>query len=89
MIYVAVFFLAFFGDIGWTMYFLEVEKDHAIRAAAWSSFIVAMGGISTFEYVKDPLIIIPAVLGSFAGVWVTMRWSKIKFEWHQFWGSST
>ena len=77
-IHVAVFLCAFFGDIGWTMYFREVEKDRAARAGLWSMFIIIAGGFSVFQYAHNLWYLVDSAFGSFAGVVAAMRWAKIK-----------
>lgn len=76
--YFLVFLAAFLGDIGWTMYFKEVAEDRAVRASLWSAFIVLCGGFSVFEYAHDLKYLIASVIGSFFGVYITMRWSAIR-----------
>jgi hypothetical protein len=76
MTHLFVFLAAFLGDVGWTMYFKEVEKDRAMRAGLWSSFIVLCGGFSVFEYAHNLVYLIDSVVGSFMGVYWTMRWTK-------------
>lgn len=81
MTHVLVFLAAFLADVGWTMYFKEVEKDRAMRAGLWSTFIVCCGGLSVYEYAHNLIYLVDSIIGSYLGVWATMRW-KIVTEWY-------
>ena len=76
--HVLVFVAAFLGDVGWTMYFKEVERDRAARAGLWSMFIILTGGFSVFQYAHDMWYLVDSAAGSFCGVVWTMRWVKMR-----------
>jgi hypothetical protein len=75
-----VFLAALLGDIGWTMYFKEVENDRAARAGCWSAFVVLAGGFSVFQYAHNLWYLADSAVGSFLGVYVTMRYEQIFYS---------
>jgi hypothetical protein len=76
MTYLLVFLASVAADVCWTMYFLEVGKARAARAATWSALIVACGAFSIVEYAHDPKYILAAVFGCWVGTYGTMKWGK-------------
>ena len=76
MSYVLVFLAVAAADVCWTHYFIETTNKHAVKAAAWSALIVALGAFTTVSYVHERGLIIAAVFGAFAGTWATIRFKK-------------
>ena len=61
-------------DIAWAMYVIKVDKRDAVRAGAWSSLIMVFGSYVAISYIGDHKFIIAAVLGSFIGTYITVKY---------------
>lgn len=71
-----VFFSVFFGDICWTRYIQTVGQGAALRAAIWNSLILALGGFTVVEYTTNHWLLLPAILGGFAGTLLAVMSKK-------------
>ena len=72
MMYVVVFVLTVIADVCWTRYTLAVNDRRKLRAASWSAGIVAIGSITTIEYVGSHWLALSAVAGAFVGTWIAL-----------------
>ena len=54
-------------------YTKNVIKKNAALAGLYASAIVVTNAIVTISYVTDHWMVVPAVLGAFAGTWVAVR----------------
>ena len=73
-----VFLAVTFADGLWTLYIIATAKNRILLASSASATIIATGSLVTVEYVKHPILIIPAALGAFVGTYITMKYSKWK-----------
>jgi hypothetical protein len=76
MNYLWVFLASVAADVCWTLYFIEVGKARAARAATWSSLIVACGCFAVIQYSHEPMLMLAAIAGSWVGTYGTMKWGK-------------
>ena len=77
MDYVVTFVAMFFVDIIFAYYLKAVGNDKAVRAALWASVIVLLNVVAVISYTENHFMIIPAVLGAFAGTFVGVRHNKL------------
>ena len=76
--HVLVFFGMVLADVAWTLYFIETGRGKALAAGFWSAAIVAISAFLTVSYVHDRMLVVPAVLGAFAGTAATVWWKNRK-----------
>lgn len=76
--YVLVVIALTLADMCWTMYFIETSNKQAVRAGVWSSLIVLCSSYATVSFVDDKRFITAAIIGSFLGTYVTIKWVKKK-----------
>ena len=72
-VWLAVFLSTAAADVAWTMYFIETENRHAVKASAWSTAIVAFGSFTTFQFVHNAWLITATLAGAFAGTYATVK----------------
>lgn len=72
--FVVVLMFMILQDIAWAMYVIKVDKRDAVRAGAWSSLIMVFGSYVAISYIGDHKFIIAAVLGSFIGTYITVKY---------------
>lgn len=78
MIFWLVVFLATMGaDYAWTKYIAAAAAKHPHKAAAWSAAIILVGAVNIISYTQNHWLIIPAVLGAYAGTWLAV-WRDTK-----------
>lgn len=68
-----VFAATFALDFVWAYYTKALNECAEWRAAWWAAGIMILGGIAQVGYVNDPVLLIPAALGAFAGTFVAVR----------------
>ena len=86
-----VFVATLLVDFCWTRYNVHSAAKHAHRAAAWSAGIILFGFVNVVSYTADHWLVIPALLGAYAGTWVAIRcgdesgkawrWIKAAIRW--------
>ena len=69
-----VFALMFALDFVWVGYTRSIVSNHALRAASWAATLVLLNGAVTIAYVADPWLLIPTILGAFAGAYGAIWW---------------
>ena len=72
MKFLAVFLFVFVSDAIWTFYIANTARGNAFLAAIFSALTVLLGMTATIIIVADPGYIVPAVLGAFAGTYLTV-----------------
>ena len=76
---ILIFLATAVSDVLWVFYIRRTSKGKAISAAAFSSFIVLLGGLVVLAYVDNMWYLIPAALGAFAGTIISIK-LDIKFD---------
>jgi hypothetical protein len=66
------FALMFALDIVWALYTQSMVAGQAVRASSYAAAIQLFTGALVLEYTKDPMLLIPAGLGAFAGTYVVI-----------------
>jgi uncharacterized membrane protein len=77
MNYLIVFLATFFADVAWTLYLIKVEERKPVQSALWGCVIFLFGAITTTHYIANKLMLIPALVGSFLGVYVIVQWKRV------------
>lgn len=66
----------FITDVCWALYFIKLEERKGIAAGSYASIIYLLGVFTVTHYVSDFTLIIPAIIGSFLGTWLTIEWKR-------------
>ena len=80
--YIFTFVCMFVTDIVYTQLLKSVQNDKPFAASIWASAITFLGGVAIINYTNDNMMIIPAVLGAFAGTYVGMKFHLHEKKWH-------
>lgn len=59
----------FVTDVCWAFYINHVKEGTALKAASWATFMLGIGAFGVISYVSNPWLLIPALLGAFAGTY--------------------
>lgn len=76
MIYIQIivaFVAMFFLDYVFALYTKKVIDEKPAQAGFFASAIVLCNAIVTINFVDNPWMIIPTLLGAFAGTWTAVR----------------
>jgi len=80
--YIFTFLSMFVTDIVYTQLLKSVQNDRPLSSSICASAITFLGGIAIINYTNDNMMIIPAVLGAFAGTYVGMKFHLHEKKWH-------
>ncbi len=67
-----------FANMCNTLYFRNVAKKNAHAAAFWSAMLILVNAITIIHYVEDQAYILAALLGTYMGTFLTLKWEQIK-----------
>lgn len=70
---VVAFVSTFAADFCWALYFRHVADRRPVWAGFWSTSCLMLGSVVTISYVHDPILLVPALLGGFAGTFVVVE----------------
>jgi hypothetical protein len=70
---VLLFAVAVLVDFLWVFYTLAITKHQAFRAASFGVMIYASSAFGTFTFVHRPLYMVPLLVGSFIGTFLSIR----------------
>ena len=73
---VVVFFALFVTDILWSFYIDAVKDGVPLKSATWAALMFGVGTIGVINYVVNPWLVVPALLGCFCGTYVGVYWNK-------------
>jgi hypothetical protein len=76
------YIFTFVTDIVYTQLLKSVQNDRPMASSIWASAITFLGGVAIINYTNDNMMIIPAVLGAFAGTYVGMKFHLHEKKWH-------
>lgn len=74
--FILVFAISAIGDVFWTLYFVEIGKKNAFKAALWGSVIMLIAGVTVINYTHSPYLIIASTGGAFVGTYFTVKFGK-------------
>jgi len=67
-----IFGVVFALDWVWTQYIIKVAEKRPTESAFWSMGTIMLSGAAAVEYVKEPLLLIPAGAGAFLATWMAV-----------------
>lgn len=73
---VAVFVAATALDFACARYNIAVGDRQAALAGVYSVGILFFSGLNVIGYTHEPLLLVPALMGTFVGTWFAVRTSK-------------
>jgi hypothetical protein len=76
LIFTAVLVATLVTDALWALYLIEVEERAPLLAASYGSSIHILTAFTVISYTENYLYLIPLVLGSFAGTYLTVKYKK-------------
>lgn len=76
MKFLLVLFCVFLGNIIWTLGVSYVAQMKALSSANYSALMELMALIAVITIVTEPVYIIPAVIGAWAGTYLTIIWLR-------------
>lgn len=69
---VYIFGVVFALDWVWTRYIITVANKNPLESAFWSAGTIMLSGAAAVEYVKEPLLLIPAGAGAWLATWMAV-----------------
>ena len=72
--YAVTFFAVFFTDIIYTYYLKSVQHNSVWKASFWATACTATASIAVINYTENHWMLIPSLLGAFAGTWFGMKY---------------
>jgi hypothetical protein len=72
--YFITFFAVFFTDIIYTYYLKSVQHNSVWKASFWATACTATASIAVINYTENHWMLIPSLLGAFAGTWFGMKY---------------
>lgn len=73
MDYLITFLALFFTDIINALYIKAINNERPLFASLWATLVTLAAGVAIINYTKDNLMLIPALLGAFAGTYVGLK----------------
>jgi hypothetical protein len=61
------------GDVCWAHYTRAIALHDRLKASLWAGAIMVVAPVVVISYTEDHILIIPAVLGAFAGTWISFK----------------
>lgn len=71
--YSAAFFAMFFTDVFNAYYIQAIQQSRALKASVWATILYILYASAIIGSAHNPLLLIPAAIGAFAGTWVGVR----------------
>lgn len=69
-----------FANMSGTLYFRNVAKKKAHAAAFWSAMLILVNAIAIVNYVENHAYILAAIVGTYVGTFLTLKWEQTKKE---------
>jgi apolipoprotein N-acyltransferase len=73
IIWIASFLAVFAASVFCTCYIQTVRQDNAWLAGFWAALITLTAGAAVISVIGDNSMLLPVMLGSFAGTWVGVK----------------
>lgn len=74
--YIIVFLAVACTDYVYTQYLTAVQHRRRWAACGWATAVTLSSSLAIIEYTMNHWLLIPALLGAFAGTWVGMPGSS-------------
>jgi xanthine/uracil permease len=75
--FVVTFIAMFLVDIIFAYYLKAVNTDKAVKAGLWAAMVTFVNIVAVISYTENHLMVIPAVLGAFAGTFVGIKFQTV------------
>ena len=72
--YPAAFFAMFFTDVFNAYYIKAIQQSRALKASTWAAILYILYASALIGSAHNPYLLIPAVLGAFAGTYIGVRY---------------
>jgi hypothetical protein len=69
-----VFICTFIIDVIYAKYYLALSEKNAMRASLWAGSLYFFTATVVVNYTENHWLIIPSVIGAFAGTYVTLKY---------------
>jgi hypothetical protein len=66
----------FAADVAWVLCVRKVRDDSPLGAALWAVGLFLPTSVGVISYTTDPMLLIPASVGTFAGTWAGVKLAK-------------
>lgn len=76
MNWLAMFAILFALDFVYSRWTMTVTEGHAAQASLWAALCYGLTGLATVQYVSDPWLLIPAVLGCMCGTYTAVKFKR-------------
>ena len=76
IIFFAVFIATLITDALWALYVIHTTKKSPLLAASYGSLIHILSAFTVISYTKNYFYLIPLVIGSFIGTYLTVKYKK-------------
>ena len=73
MDYIITFFALFFTDIINAWYIKAINDEKPFLASVWAVAVTLLASVAVINYTRDNMMLIPALLGAFAGTYVGIK----------------
>lgn len=71
-----VFAIDLVVSFAWARSIKAISDNKPVKAALWAGFITLSGAITIISYTENHLLLIPAVIGSSIGTFLSVRYKK-------------
>ena len=73
MDYIITFLALFITDVINALYIKAINNEQPLLASMWAVVVTLAASVAVINYTKDNTMLIPALLGAFAGTYVGMK----------------
>ena len=75
--YIITFLALFVTDFINALYIKAINQNNEIVASCWATVVTLAASVAIINYTKDNVMLIPALLGAFAGTYSALKLKKI------------
>ncbi len=76
MDYIITFIALFITDVINALYIRAINDNNTLLASWWATVVTLAASVAVINYTRDNTMLIPALLGAFAGTYVGMKLKK-------------
>lgn len=73
---ISVFAATMCVDALYALYTMRITEKNAFQASSFGALIHLLTAFTVISYTKNYLYLVPLLLGSFVGTYLTVQWSK-------------
>ena len=71
--YIITFFALFITDAINAFYIKAINQNKPLLASFWATIVTLAASVAVINYINDNMMLIPALLGAFAGTYVGLK----------------